>query len=150
MTITDRTMRYLAIITKVNMDSRPRVVDTQTGKFYPISTFEDLKETLQLMRLASCMVRPYIAKWYNTVFLHAFRELPEEPNKLTKEIIDRDGIKQEIVIMRENEIGLTTKELVQKTCDVMKIKKCRSGSKAVSLSIGQHGNHKHDKKCHKP
>jgi hypothetical protein len=54
--------------------------------------------------------------------LHAFRELPEEPNKLTKEIIDRDGIKQEIVIMCENEIGLTTKELVQKTCDVMKIK----------------------------
>jgi hypothetical protein len=40
-------MRYLAIITKVNMDSRPKIVDTQTGKFYPISTFEDLKETLE-------------------------------------------------------------------------------------------------------
>ena len=47
MTIMDRTMRYLAIITKVNMDSRPKIVDTQTGKFYPISTFEDLKETLE-------------------------------------------------------------------------------------------------------
>ena len=43
MTVMDRTMRYLTIITKVNMDSRPRIIDTETGKFYPISTFEDLK-----------------------------------------------------------------------------------------------------------
>jgi hypothetical protein len=49
MTVMDRTTRYLTIITKVNMDSRPRIIDTETGKFYPISTFEDLKETLELM-----------------------------------------------------------------------------------------------------
>jgi hypothetical protein len=41
------------------MDSRPKIEDTQTGRFYPISTFEDLKETLELMRMASSMVRPY-------------------------------------------------------------------------------------------
>ncbi len=62
MTVTDRTMRYLTIITKVNMDSRPRVVDTQTGKFYPIATFEDLKETLLLMGMASSM--PARLKWH--------------------------------------------------------------------------------------
>jgi hypothetical protein len=121
MTIMDRTMGYLAIITKVNMDSRPRIVDTETGKFYPISTFEDLKEALQLMRMASSMVRPYIANWYNTVFLPAFKELPDEPNKLTKEVIDRDGQKQEITVMRENDIGLTSKELAQATHEIMNI-----------------------------
>src|SRR5919202_2637692 len=105
MTITDRTMRYLAIITKVNMDSRPKILDTQTGRFYPISTFEDLKETLQLMRMASSMVRPYIANWYNKVFLPGFKELPSEPNKLTKEGINRNSEKEEIFIMRENDIG---------------------------------------------
>lgn len=31
-----RMMRYLAIITKVNMDSRPKIVDTKTGVFYPL------------------------------------------------------------------------------------------------------------------
>jgi hypothetical protein len=121
MTVMDRTMRYLTIITKVNMDSRPKIIDTETGKFYPISTFEDLKETLQLMRMASSMVRPYVAYWYNTIFLPAFKELPEQPTKLTKEIIDRDGQKQEIVVMQETEIGLTSKELAQKTYDIVKI-----------------------------
>lgn len=120
MTVMDRTMRYLAIVTKVNMDSRPKIIDTKTGKFYPISTFEDLKETFQLMRMASSMVRPYIANWYNVVFLPSFKELPDEPNKLTKEIM-KDGEKDEIVILRENEVGLTTKELAKKTYEIMKI-----------------------------
>jgi hypothetical protein len=83
MTIMDRTMRYLAIITKVHMDCRPKIVDTTTGGFYPIATFEDLKETLELMAMASSMVRPYIAYWYNKVFLPAFKDLPSEPNKIT-------------------------------------------------------------------
>jgi hypothetical protein len=121
MTIMDRTMRYLAIITKVNMDSRPKIVDTETGKFYPVSTFEDLKEALQLMAMASSMVRPYIAYWYNTVFLPSFKALPDQPNKLTKNVFDRDGNEHEILVMQENDIGLTSKELAQATYDIMKI-----------------------------
>lgn len=122
MTIMDRTMRYLGIVTKVNMDSRPRIVDTTTGQFYPISTFEDLKETLQLMAMASSTVRPYIAHWYNVVFLPSFKVLPaDEPNKLTKQVIDRDGIEHSILIAQENDIGLTSKELAQATYDFMKI-----------------------------
>src|SRR5919199_4850596 len=117
MTVMDRTMRYLAIITKVNMDSRPKIIDTKTGKFYPISTFEDLKETLQLMGMASSMLRPYVAYWYNTVFLPSFKELPDQPNKVTKEVIDKYGEKQEITIMQETEVGLTSKELAKKTYD---------------------------------
>ena len=120
MTVMDRTMRYLTIITKVNMDSRPRIIDTETGKFYPISTFEDLKETLELMGMASSMLRPYVAYWYNTVFLSAFKELPDEPNKVTKDIVNSDGIRQQITIMQETDIGLTSK-LAQKTYEIMKI-----------------------------
>ena len=54
MTVTERTAKYLSIITKINMDNRPRIVDTETGQFWPIATLEDLKETLLLMeRVAS-------------------------------------------------------------------------------------------------
>ena len=91
------------------------------GKFYPISTFEDLKETLQLMGMASSMLRPYVAYWYNTVFLPSFKELPDQPNKVTKEVIDKYGEKQEITIMQETEVGLTSKELAKKTYEIMKI-----------------------------
>ena len=121
MTVMDRIMRYLTIITKVNMDSRPRIIDTETGKFYPISTFEDLKETLDLMGMASSMLRPYVAHWYNTVFLPAFKELQDEPNKVIKDIMNSDGEKQQITIMQETEIGLTSKELAQKTYEIMNI-----------------------------
>ena len=41
-------MRYLTIITKLNMDSRPRIIDTETGVVYPISIFDDLKEHCNL------------------------------------------------------------------------------------------------------
>ena len=49
MTVMKRILHYLAIVTKVNMDERPRIVNTETGAFYPISTFEDVKETWELM-----------------------------------------------------------------------------------------------------
>jgi hypothetical protein len=57
MTVTERTVKYLSIITKINMDCRPRVVNTETGQFWPIATFEDLKETLLLMERAASGVR---------------------------------------------------------------------------------------------
>ena len=54
MTVVDRINKYLAVITKMNMDNRPRLIDNEKeGKFYPISTFNDVKETLELMGLAS-------------------------------------------------------------------------------------------------
>ena len=62
MTVMDRLIKYLAVITKVNMDSRPRLIDLEMeGKFYPIATFADLSEALQLMGKASSALRPYIA-----------------------------------------------------------------------------------------
>ena len=53
MTVMERILKYLAIITKVNMDNRPKIVDNETGQFYPICTFDDLKETLQIMATAT-------------------------------------------------------------------------------------------------
>jgi hypothetical protein len=80
MTVTERTCKYLSIITKVNMDYRPRIVDTKTGQFWPIATFEDLKETLLLMERAASGLRPYIANWFNDVFIPAFKDLDGKPN----------------------------------------------------------------------
>jgi hypothetical protein len=118
MTVMDRMLRYLVIITKVNMDSRPRVLDTETGKSYPISTFADLKETLQLMKTGASLLRPYLADWYNRVFLPYFKELVE-PNK-TKDDMGN-------VTESEQYKGLSTEQLANRTFDVMKIKSDRRG-----------------------
>ena len=107
MTVFTRLLNYIAIITKVNMDSRPKVVDIETEVYYPISIYDDLKEALEIMRTASLSIRPYQQDWYTNVFLPAYGELGPEPNcKLS----EHDGH----VISRENIIGLTTKQLADK------------------------------------
>src|SRR6185312_8789416 len=58
MTVLTRLINYIAIITIVNMDSRPKIVDTETGLYYPISIYDDLKESLQIMETASLSIRP--------------------------------------------------------------------------------------------
>jgi hypothetical protein len=60
MTVAERINKYLAVITKMNMDSRPRFIDIDVPggkKFYSIATFNDVKETLELMGLASSTSR---------------------------------------------------------------------------------------------
>jgi len=121
MTVMDRTMRYLAIITKVHMDNRPRSVNTETGAFYPISTYEDLRETLTLMERGGSNIRPYIAQWYNSVFLPAFTELPDEPD--SKVIaVEKAGKTAETTITEDHK-GLTSNQLAEKTKQVMKVAK---------------------------
>ena len=113
MTVMDRTIRYLAIITKVNMNSRPRIIDNVTGRFYPVSIFTDLKETLQLMKMASGVLRPYISYWYNKVFLPRFKELGGQPNAKYSD--------SGFAIEKETYVGLTTEQLANATFEVMKI-----------------------------
>lgn len=97
------------------MNSRPRLIDTETeGKFFPIATFEDLKETLRLMGVASSTLRPYIVDWYNEVFLPAFKDLGGEPNELKV-----NGV----TIENEYYVGVTYNQLAEKTRDVMDIAK---------------------------
>jgi hypothetical protein len=106
MTVLTRLLNYIAIITKVNMDSRPKLVDTETGVFYPISIYNDLKEALEIMKTASLSIRPYQQDWYNNVFLSAFGELSQEPNYKKSGYGD--------TIAKENVVGLTTKQLAEK------------------------------------
>jgi hypothetical protein len=67
MTVMHRIRAYLAVVTKVNMDSRPRLVNLQTGSKYIISTFKDLKETWELMERGGSNVRTHLAQCYNEV-----------------------------------------------------------------------------------
>jgi hypothetical protein len=109
MTVTDRMMRYLTIITKVNMDSRPRLVRRDnTSIFLPISTFEDLKQTLELMERGGSNIRPYIAEWYNQVFLPLF----QAENGQVK-IAERDER-----AVSENYVAVTSTQLRDKTKEV--------------------------------
>jgi hypothetical protein len=120
MTVTDRLMRYLSIITKVNMDSRARFVNTQTGSFWLIPTYEDLKETLQLMERAGSNIRPYIAQWYNNVFKPAYDVLSEPDYKIVTKT-DRSSEYTETIT--EDRIALTADQLKIKTSQVMGIAK---------------------------
>ena len=117
MTVSDRLSRYLAIITKVHMDCRPRLVHKETGVFYPIATFEDLKETLTLMEMAATNIRGYVVDWYNRVFVPAFKTLFKalggEPRIKTSEYDPN------MIIAKESYVGLTTNELAEKTKEVM-------------------------------
>jgi hypothetical protein len=113
MTVMKRIQHYLAIVTKVNMDDRPRIVNTETGAFYPISTFEDLKETWELMERGGSNVRAYLAECYNKVILPVFRELDGE----LKERKDEDGR----TIEKETHVGLTTEEIGRAIHEILKI-----------------------------
>ena len=104
MTVIDRLMKYLSIITKVNMDSRPRIVDTTTNKYYPVSTFEDLKEALILMERGGSNIRPYIADFYRKVFKPKYVEVYSE----------LDGKARSDEIHKESHVGITSEEIAEK------------------------------------
>ena len=114
MTVNDRMRRYLSIITKENMDSRPRLVRKDNSNiFLPISTFEDLKKTLELMQRGGSNIRPYIAEWYNQVFLPAF----ESEDGIVRSRIENIGEKSEKTLV-ENYVAVTSKQLRDKTKEV--------------------------------
>lgn len=117
MTVLTRLLHYIAIITKVNMDSRPKLVDTETGLLYPIAIYDDLKEALEIMKTASLSIRPYQQEWYNNVFLPTFQELGPEPNCKKNAYGD--------IIARENVVGLTAKQIAD-----------RMNNQGINVSIG--------------
>ena len=124
MTITDRTIKYLGIITKVNMDARPKLVNEQTDQFFPIATFDDLKETLKLMQIGASGARPYIVNWYNKVFVSAIKDLGGKPYEKVetgddgKPVIGVDG--KPMLIAKEKHTGVNTEQLAAKTKEVFK------------------------------
>ena len=110
MTVQGRLMNYLAIITKINMDSRPMILDKETGQSYPIMILDDLKETLELMERAAISLRPYVAKWFSDVFMPTFKDQDGKPNELR----DDDSF----IIAKETHVGVTTEQLAEKTKEV--------------------------------
>jgi hypothetical protein len=109
MTVGERTMKYLSMVTKLNMDSRPRLVHKETGAFYPISTFEDLKETITLMERGGTKVRPYLQQWFSDVFVKFVAKLDGKPKEYQNEL--------GITYNKEDVVGLTTEDLAKDTDD---------------------------------
>jgi hypothetical protein len=113
MTVSDRLARYLTIITCAKMCSRPRFVHKTTGAFYPIATFEDLKEAFSLMQTGGSNIRPYLVAMYNEV-IHPLYCAIDEP-RTDK---DKDGN----VIGKENYKGLRVKEIIDGAKDILNLK----------------------------
>jgi hypothetical protein len=107
MTIADRICGYLTLLASVNIENRPIIVLRKKGdpvaQTIPLATFEDLKETLFLMKYANG-VRPYILDWYYDVFLPTYNAKTEVDFK----------IKGKIEIA-ENRIAVTSQQLVDAT-----------------------------------
>ena len=111
MTVNGRMVRYLTIITKIHMDNRPRLVKkSDPSFFYPISTFADLKETLELMELGGSNVRPYLAEWFNNKFLHTF----EAEKGKVRTRVENIGEKNEKTL-EEDYVAVTSKQLCEIT-----------------------------------
>ncbi len=91
------------------MDSRPKLLDVNTGKFYPISTYVDFKETLNLMQVAASGVRPYLVDWFNNRFLSVYNDLGGKPDK-----IYNDDIGKYVTVSKEKRAGLTTKQIADR------------------------------------
>ena len=93
------------------MDNRPRLVRKDNSNFfYPIATFADLKETLELMELGGSNVRPYLAQWYNDKFLPLFNA--EGGQVRTR--IENIGEKSEKTLV-EDYVAVTSKQLCETT-----------------------------------
>jgi len=110
MTANDRMRRYMTIITKENMDSRPRLVRRDSPIiFLPISTFEDLKDTLELMEIGGSNIRPYLSQWYNEVFLPLFNDEGEQLRYRVENIGESEKT------VEEDYVAITSKQLCEKT-----------------------------------
>jgi hypothetical protein len=106
MTVTDRIIMYLSVYAKIRMDFRPRLVNKETGAFYIIPIFEDLKDTFDIMDRGGSNVRFYIAEWYEKVFVPAIKAMNGQP----KEIL-QDGKP----IGNESHVGFTSGDLAKLT-----------------------------------
>lgn len=107
MTVGERFMKYLSMVTKLNMDCRPRLVHKETGAFYPFSIFEDLKETMILMERGGSKVRPYLQQWFNDVFVKCIVKLSGKPKEYQNDL--------GIVYNKEEVVGLTAEDLSEDT-----------------------------------
>jgi hypothetical protein len=114
MTAEDRILKYLTMIAKVNMDQRPKILYKDNGKFYVIATFEDAIQVLNLVQRATSKMRPYQEYWFYNVFIQIYQDQHNEPKFAYNDV----GMK-----VSETVVGVTTKELAEKTAEVLKCPK---------------------------
>ena len=107
MTVGERTMKYLSMVTKLYMDSRPKLVHKKTGAFYPIATFEDLKEAMLLMERGGSKVRPYLRQWFNDVFVKCFAKQEGKVKEYRNDL--------GFPYLKESFVGVTTEDLSKET-----------------------------------
>ena len=86
MTVTERIRKYLAVVAKIRMDSRPRLVNKNTGAFYIIPTFDHLRTVLDLIDKAGSNIRPYQTEWYEKIFIPAIDEMENKPKEYWKTV----------------------------------------------------------------
>ena len=110
MTVSDRLARYLGIITKAKMGSRPRFVNKTTRVFYPIPTFGDLREAFSLMEMGGSNIRPYLVAMYNEVIFPRYSKIDEPRSD-----INENGI----VIAREKYKGLRVQEIIEGAKEIL-------------------------------
>jgi hypothetical protein len=128
MTVANRLTRYLSVIGLINMDSRPKLINTQTGQSWVIPTFKDLRKALELMESGASEIRPYIAYWFNNVFKPTYDEhvAAGECDYRIIHKIDNDG-KEIAITLTEDRIALTTQTLIVKTSQILGIPKPSAG-----------------------
>lgn len=116
MTSTMRLFSQLALLPIIKSYQKPKLVigsareegeETQEPHLViPLATFDDLRETLYLMENSSG-VRPFIADWFDKVFMAAFNE-KSVPDSITKEGTTIKGALK----------GLTNRQLADKHKEV--------------------------------
>ena len=99
-------MKYLSVIAKIHMDCRPRLVNKDTGAFYIIPRFEDLRTVLDLIDKAGSNIRPYQAEWYEKIFIPAIDEMGNKPKEYWE-----DGQ----LIEKEIHVGIGSGDLAERT-----------------------------------
>lgn len=114
MTAANRVFKYLTMITKINMDQRPKILYTESGKEYIISTFDDVAEVLPLVQRAISKMRPYQEDWFYNVFIPVYQAQNNEVKFAYNELEMK---------VSETVVGVTTEELATKTAEVLKCSK---------------------------
>jgi hypothetical protein len=112
MTRANRLYTYLSFLPIVYFHERPRITIVKKGdtkiQTIPITTFEDLKNTIELMEYSDG-VRPYILQWYNEVLLKAYEDKENTPDFKTKK-----NSKGEEEVITEDRVAVTSQDLIKK------------------------------------
>jgi hypothetical protein len=112
MTRANRLYTYLSFLPIVYFHERPRITIVKKGdtniQILPITTFEDLKNTIELMEYSDG-VRPYILEWYYEILLKTYEDKEDTPDFKAKK-----NSKGEDEVISEDRVAVTSQNLIKK------------------------------------